>query len=176
MSIRQVIRYRYSNPVYILFNAWSPDDQVYMTSEEEKAEYVLNDVGKMYTGNYKQVGAKPWNFAMHEDPTLDCTLYLLDRGELNYAVRGNAVFVARKLSAMVNSQDDEGLIIGNWSNDYGDGTAPGAWTGSQAIMDEFWRTRMPVKYRLYTIMIIQFVNRKTLPALNLSQHLLIPYL
>ena len=61
-------------------------------------------------------------------------------------IKGNAVFVARKLSAMVNSQDDEGLIIGNWSNDYADGTAPGAWTGSQAIMEEFWRTRMPVKY------------------------------
>ena len=59
-----------------------------MASEEEKAEYVLNDTGKMYTGNYKQIGAKPWNFGMHEDPTLDCTLYLLDRGELSYSVRG----------------------------------------------------------------------------------------
>ena len=50
------------------------------------------------------------------------------------------------ISSMFYSQDDEGLIIGNWSEDYADGTAPGAWTGSHAIMDEFWRTRMPVKY------------------------------
>lgn len=38
------------------------EDGVYMENEMWRDEYILNDVGKIYAGNYKQIGAKPWNF------------------------------------------------------------------------------------------------------------------
>ena len=31
------------------------DDAVFLDDEEKRDEYVLNDTGKIYTGNYKQV-------------------------------------------------------------------------------------------------------------------------
>ena len=40
----------------------APDDSVFMASEEERAEYILNDTGYMYMGFAKQIKEKPWTF------------------------------------------------------------------------------------------------------------------
>ena len=44
--------------------------------------------------------------------------------------------VTRHVSAMVNIQDDNGILVG-----YSDGTSPLAWTGSAEILAEFNRTK-----------------------------------
>ena len=44
------------------------------------------------------------------------------------------------------NDDDGGILWGNWSDDYEDGTSPTAWSGSGAILEQFWRTREVVKY------------------------------
>lgn len=47
----------------------------------------------------------------------------------------------------VNSVDEDGLLIGKWDGEYRDGTAPQAWTGSVAIMEEYLKNGgEPVKY------------------------------
>lgn len=46
----------------------------------------------------------------------------------------------------MNSNDDQGLIIGRWDGHYEDGTVPSAWTGSIPILEEFLETRREVKY------------------------------
>lgn len=38
------------------------DDSTYMEKESDLQEYVLNDVGCIYNGNAREIGAKPWNF------------------------------------------------------------------------------------------------------------------
>ena len=41
------------------------------------------------------------------------------------------------------------MLWGNWSGDdadYADGTDPTAWSGSEAILTEYMRTKQPVKY------------------------------
>ena len=38
------------------------DDQVYVPDTSLLEEYVLNDTGKIYTGNRKQINGKRWNF------------------------------------------------------------------------------------------------------------------
>ena len=40
----------------------APEDSVFMASEEERAEYVLNDTGYLYMGFAKQIKEKPWTF------------------------------------------------------------------------------------------------------------------
>ncbi|XP_074644522.1 hemocyte protein-glutamine gamma-glutamyltransferase-like [Tubulanus polymorphus] len=139
-------RYFHKNPVYILFNPWCPDDGTYMSDEEGREEYILNDVGMVFAGTHRQIFAKPWNFAQFEDFVLDCVFYLLDRAKMPYRLRGSPVHVVRKISAIVNTQDEGGLLVGNWSGDFGRYTNPIAWTGSEAIIEEFWRTKQSVRY------------------------------
>lgn len=43
------------------------------------------------------------------------------------------------------SGDADGVLIGNWSGDYDDGTSPGKWVGSVDILKQ-WRKSGPVKY------------------------------
>lgn len=56
------------------------------------------------------------------------------------------VQVSRHLSAMVNTQDDNGILVGNWSGDYSGGVSPLKWTGSAEILAQFARTKKPVMY------------------------------
>ncbi len=39
----------------------------------------------------------------------------------------------------MNSQNDDGVLIGKWSGDYSIGTAPTAWTGSPEILLKYAR-------------------------------------
>ena len=47
---------------------------------------------------------------------------------------------------MVNTQDDNGILVGNWSGDYSGGESPLSWTGSAEILAQFERRKRPVKY------------------------------
>ncbi|KAJ8865859.1 hypothetical protein PR048_033382 [Dryococelus australis] len=47
---------------------------------------------------------------------------------------------------LVNSPDDNGAVMGNWSDDFGGGTAPTKWIGSMKILQQFYKNKKPVKY------------------------------
>ena len=38
------------------------------------------------------------------------------------------------------------MLEGNWSGDYTGGTSPLEWTGSVAILEEFFKTKQPVSF------------------------------
>lgn len=71
--------------------------------------------------------------------------------KLNFAIRiriFRLLFVSLNLSDdfQVNSPDDNGAVMGNWSDDFGGGTPPTRWMGSQKILQQYYKTKKPVKY------------------------------
>ena len=106
--------------------------------------------------------------------TLEAVLYLLDLWDLGSEARRSPVHVSRCLANMVyyslilypfnkwkyqytlcfcsqvnRNDNDGGILVGLWSSndeDYADGTQPTAWSGSEAILQEYMDTKRPVKY------------------------------
>uniref|UniRef100_A0A9R1SLM1 protein-glutamine gamma-glutamyltransferase n=2 Tax=Cyprinus carpio TaxID=7962 RepID=A0A9R1SLM1_CYPCA len=119
---------------YVLFNPWDPADVVYMPRDNERQEYVMNDVGIIYNGEFNNIAPRSWNYGQFEEGILDACLLVLDAGKVPLLYRGNAIELVRQGSALMNSQDDDGVLVGNWSGDYSIGTSPTAWTGSPEIL------------------------------------------
>lgn len=105
------------------------------------------DTGLIWRGNKNTISASPWKFGQFERDVLDCALHLMTTvGAVRASSRNDPVVITRVLSAVVNSNDDNGLLMGNWSGDYSGGTAPTKWLGSQKILQEYYKTKKPVKY------------------------------
>ncbi|XP_075256840.1 protein-glutamine gamma-glutamyltransferase K-like isoform X2 [Convolutriloba macropyga] len=132
----------------ILFNPFCKDDQVYMECPEEQEEYILSDTGLVFIANSWRI--KPqgcgWVFGQFESRVLECCLALLERSPLTPTSKSSATLVSRSMTALVNAQDDNGVIEGDWSGDYSGGTDPSEWTGSVDILLQYLETEKPVKY------------------------------
>uniref|UniRef100_A0A3Q3XGQ2 protein-glutamine gamma-glutamyltransferase n=1 Tax=Mola mola TaxID=94237 RepID=A0A3Q3XGQ2_MOLML len=133
-----------STDLYLLFNAWCPDDTVFIPNESERSEYVLNDSGVIYQGAAGAVSHRTWMYGQFEKGVLDACIYILDASRMPIYDRGNIIKLIRIGSAMINAQDDNGVLVGNWSEDYSMGTAPTAWTGSVKILLQYANTGVPV--------------------------------
>ncbi|XP_047395196.1 protein-glutamine gamma-glutamyltransferase 6 [Sciurus carolinensis] len=138
----------------LLFNPWCPEDDVFLDSEEERQEYVLNDSGIIFRGVEKHIRAQGWNYGQFEEDILDICLSILDRSPshqddpaTDVSHRHDPIYVTRIISAMVNSNNDRGVVQGQWQGKYGGGTSPLHWRGSVAILQKWFKGRYkPVKY------------------------------
>ncbi|XP_048818448.1 protein-glutamine gamma-glutamyltransferase 6-like isoform X4 [Lagopus muta] len=138
----------------LLFNPWCPNDDVYMANEKERREYVLNDSGIIFQGKEKYIQQEAWNYGQFEEDILDISLSILDRS-LNHrqdpstdvSNRNDPIYVCRVISAMVNSNDEKGVVEGKWSGNYRSGTNPLHWSGSVTILRKWYRGRYkPIRY------------------------------
>ncbi|XP_051489389.1 protein-glutamine gamma-glutamyltransferase 6-like [Apus apus] len=138
----------------LLFNPWCPSDDVYMANEKERWEYVLNDSGIIFQGLEKCIQSEAWNYGQFEEDILDISLAILDRSlshrqdpAVDVSNRNNPVYVSRIVSAMVNSNDEKGVVEGKWNGNYCSGTNPLQWSGSVTILRKWYRQRYkPVRY------------------------------
>ncbi|XP_016076580.1 PREDICTED: coagulation factor XIII A chain [Miniopterus natalensis] len=131
---------------YILFNPWCEDDAVYLEDEREREEYVLNDIGVIFYGDHNNIKSRSWSYGQFEDGILDACLHMMDKAQMDLSGRGNPIKVSRVGSAMVNSKDDDGVLVGSWDNVYAYGVPPSAWTGSIDILLEYQSSQNPVRY------------------------------
>ncbi|XP_077384707.1 protein-glutamine gamma-glutamyltransferase E [Festucalex cinctus] len=129
----------------LLFNPWFAGDAVFLADEQERREYVLNEQGLIYRGSANYISPLNWDFGHFEDDMVDICLEVLDRS-LNYrnnpggdlASRGDPAYVGRVVSAMINSPDDRGVVMGNWSDSFAGGLSPSHWSGSHDILS-LWK-------------------------------------
>ncbi|XP_056406363.1 protein-glutamine gamma-glutamyltransferase E-like [Hyla sarda] len=137
----------------LIFNPWASGDSVFLADPAQRNEYVLQEFGLICVGEVSNQIAAPWNYGQFQENILYISFVLLD-SSLNFRrnsredvrQRNNPTYISRVLSAMVNSKDDTGVVEGNWSGDYSDGTNPSAWNGSTSILRSWNQQKQPVKY------------------------------
>ncbi|KAJ8298607.1 hypothetical protein KUTeg_022667 [Tegillarca granosa] len=134
-------------PLYILFNPWNPEDTCYFPDTEDLKEYVLNQTGVIFQGTDRQIQSQPWNFGQFEEGILEAATYCMQRGLKEFdKPMSDLVRVSRAISKIVNAQNDNGVMSGNWSGDYRGGKAPTEWIGSIKILRQYMNTKTPVKF------------------------------
>ncbi|XP_060089479.1 protein-glutamine gamma-glutamyltransferase E-like [Heteronotia binoei] len=128
----------------LLFNPWLAGDEVFLSSSAERQEYVLSEFGLVFMGSANRIGQAGWNFGQFQDDILDISLTMLDRSRSatqdahrDLTLRNDPKHVGRVMSAMVNSNDDSGVLQGNWSGNYRGGQNPSSWTGSVDILRQW---------------------------------------
>ncbi|XP_036386161.1 transglutaminase 5, like [Megalops cyprinoides] len=138
----------------LLCNPWCPADSVYIQNESQREEYVKNDFGFLYMGTPKNMAARPWEFGQYEEGILEICLNLLQvspqhskNRRMDYLSRSDPVYLSRVVCAMINCEDDRGVLKGNWSQDFRNGIPPSQWSGSADIL-KLWAgsNYSPVKY------------------------------
>ncbi|KAB0405908.1 hypothetical protein E2I00_012801, partial [Balaenoptera physalus] len=135
----------------LLFNPWCSGDAVYLDSEPQRQEYVVNDYSFLPREQELDLSLP---LELWTENIIDICLELLDKSlnfqidpATDYALRGSPVHVSRVVCPMINSNDDRGVLSGDWSENYSDGISPVEWTGSVAILKQWHATGcQPVCY------------------------------
>ncbi|XP_072552612.1 protein-glutamine gamma-glutamyltransferase 2-like [Salminus brasiliensis] len=128
----------------LLFNPWCPDDTVYMEKKEEREEYLMSQDGIIFVGEVKNIKRLAWNFGQFESGVLKASLKILDQSlqhkknpDKDCCKRNDPIYVTRVLSAMINANDDSGVLSGKWHGNYVGGVNPSKWTGSVEILRQW---------------------------------------
>jgi len=94
--------------IFLIF-CFNTADDCYMADAAQRAEYVLNDTGKVYVGQYYRIGGRDWLFGQFEEGILDIALKLLREDnrakkdpEKSLRKRSSPAYCGRVLSAMVH--------------------------------------------------------------------------
>ncbi|KAM6946323.1 protein-glutamine gamma-glutamyltransferase 2-like [Aplochiton taeniatus] len=137
----QILEQTAPESFYLLFNPWCKGDAVHLPEEELLTEYILNETGILYQGSWDHINSMPWNYGQFEDDVMDICFEILDHSpaalknsEMDVTNRGDPVYVSRTITAMINSNDDRGVLSGRWDGEYSDGMSPSHWTGSVPIL------------------------------------------
>ncbi|KAK5863160.1 hypothetical protein PBY51_000210 [Eleginops maclovinus] len=128
----------------LLCNPWLKEDPVYMPLDAQTEEYVKSDYGILFTGTHLNIAQRPWMFGQYEPGVLEACMKLLQvsqwhfkNKEKDYSRRADPVYLSRVICAMVNCNDDLGILAGNWSGNYKDGVNPTEWSSSADILKQW---------------------------------------
>uniref|UniRef100_A0A8C4S026 protein-glutamine gamma-glutamyltransferase n=1 Tax=Erpetoichthys calabaricus TaxID=27687 RepID=A0A8C4S026_ERPCA len=150
----QVLQQLSGGNFLLLFNPWCKDDPVYLPQQQMLQEYILNENGILFQGSWNNIYSVPWNFGQFEREMVDICFEILDNSPAalddpisDAYKRNDPVYVSRTVSAMINANDDRGVILGRWDGRYEKGVIPTRWTGSVEILRRWSQAGMkPVCY------------------------------
>uniref|UniRef100_A0A8D2LV23 Transglutaminase-like domain-containing protein n=1 Tax=Varanus komodoensis TaxID=61221 RepID=A0A8D2LV23_VARKO len=133
---------------YVLFNPWCSDDPVYLDSQDQREEYVLNEHGIIFQGLPEHITAHPWHFGQFQDGILDICLKMLDTSTnflrdpaMDCSCRNDPLYISRVLNNMVN------ILKLPSNNNLLQGLSPLTWNGSVPILRQWYQSRCkPIKY------------------------------
>ncbi|CAG5126043.1 unnamed protein product, partial [Candidula unifasciata] len=57
-----IFLYQHETHIYVLFNPWCKEDEVYFAEKALLNEYVLNSHGIIFMGSHDRIVPKAWNF------------------------------------------------------------------------------------------------------------------
>ncbi|XP_074538299.1 protein-glutamine gamma-glutamyltransferase 5-like [Halichoeres trimaculatus] len=138
----------------LLCNPWLKDDPVYMPLDVQTEEYVKSDYGLIFMGTPLNICRRPWSFGQYESGVLEACLKLLqvspqhlsDKNQ-DFVLRTDPVYLSRVLCAMVNCNDDLGILLGKWQGSYKEGVKPTEWSCSADILHQWVSSNCrPVRY------------------------------
>ncbi|XP_018414785.1 PREDICTED: protein-glutamine gamma-glutamyltransferase E-like [Nanorana parkeri] len=140
--------------LYLLFNPWDQEDDVFLADESERQEYVLNDKGVIFMGSEYSILPLSWGYDEFDRSVLEICLAIMDRSvnhqhdpALDVAQRNDPLYVCRVVHGTLNSKDENGVLVENWSGIYDDGISPSSWNGSSVILKDWYlKGFKPVKY------------------------------
>ncbi|GLD72753.1 protein-glutamine gamma-glutamyltransferase 2-like protein, partial [Lates japonicus] len=138
----------------LLCNPWLKDDPVYMPLDAQIQEYIKSDYGLVFMGTSLNVRSRPWSYGQYEPGVLEACLRLLQVSpqhlsdkHKDYIRRADPVYLSRVVCAMVNCNDDLGILEGKWQGSYKDGVKPTDWSGSADILHHWVSSNYsPVRY------------------------------
>uniref|UniRef100_A0A667XWP4 Protein-glutamine gamma-glutamyltransferase 2 n=1 Tax=Myripristis murdjan TaxID=586833 RepID=A0A667XWP4_9TELE len=138
----------------VLYNPWCSADWVYLPNGNEREEYVMNEQGVIFRGAGHFITPMQWDYGQFEDDMVDICLKMLDINPKHLkdpaddvSARCNPIYVSRVVSAMINSNDDRGVLQGCWDGNYVGGLNPTHWSSSTNILQRWYLNNChPVKY------------------------------
>uniref|UniRef100_A0A4W6CMY1 protein-glutamine gamma-glutamyltransferase n=1 Tax=Lates calcarifer TaxID=8187 RepID=A0A4W6CMY1_LATCA len=138
----------------LLCNPWLKDDPVYMPLDAQIQEYIKSDYGLVFMGTNLNVRSRPWSYGQYEPGVLEACLRLLQVSpqhlsdkDKDYIRRADPVYLSRVVCAMVNCNDDLGILEGKWQGSYKDGVKPTDWSSSADILHHWVSSNYsPVRY------------------------------
>ncbi|XP_069507349.1 protein-glutamine gamma-glutamyltransferase E-like isoform X2 [Ambystoma mexicanum] len=132
----------------MLFNPWAQEDSVFMPDLDMIEEYVLSEHGTLYQGNVDYIAELGWNYGQYEKDILNIVFLMLDRNSnTDHEHRNDPGYIGRVCSALVNSNDENGVLLGDWSGNYSAEESPSRWSGSVEILRKWAASGPgPVRY------------------------------
>ncbi|XP_054706777.1 annulin-like [Uloborus diversus] len=143
---KRALNYKMKKPFMLLFNPWNPKDTVYMQDEKMRQELVLRDEGILFCGIHKKMDKKPWTYDQYCPGVIECCNLMMTSDQISVRDRNDPVKISRLLAALVNAQDDTGIMEGCWDGNYKDGISPNAWISSAKIIQKYIETGKSVKF------------------------------
>ncbi|EEC09526.1 conserved hypothetical protein, partial [Ixodes scapularis] len=128
-------------PIYIIFNPWSPEDPVYIPDDVARNFYTMQDKAVIFHGVEDMILTKTWYYGQvqtfHRTVTLPVIEFLMKIKQMTPAQRSDPIAVVRAMSAAVNTNDENGLVIGLWKEPFIDGIHPFAWSSSPTLLHRY---------------------------------------
>uniref|UniRef100_A0A3Q1EZK0 Transglutaminase-like domain-containing protein n=1 Tax=Acanthochromis polyacanthus TaxID=80966 RepID=A0A3Q1EZK0_9TELE len=143
----------------VLFNPWCSEDSVHLSDDLKRQEYILNEHGIIFKGSANYIFRANWDYGQFEENMVDICLKILDRNlkhdenpAEDVASRSDPIYVSRVISAMINSDDDSGVLEGLWEFPYTGGKRPTHWTGSYAILNKWLQSHLNLHVTLMRLL------------------------